>query len=139
QAPTWEKDRMSGIRVLLRAIAEGKVDAPEQILSRWTWRPARPSRKVQDRRARGATPEAQRTLAPPAHPRGTPREGTDAQRADGEAGGGRVRCGQEASSQAQAEAGRGERRGATDSCIGAGRSSRAARGTGRPVTNPPAS
>src|SRR5205807_2048902 len=44
QAPTWEKDRMSGIRVLLRAIAEGKIDAPEQILARWTWRLARASR-----------------------------------------------------------------------------------------------
>src|SRR5947208_110567 len=37
QAPTWEKDRMGGVRILLRAIAEGKVDAPEQILARWTW------------------------------------------------------------------------------------------------------
>ena len=46
QAPTWEKDRMGGVRVLLRAIAEGKADAPDQILARWTWRLARASRKA---------------------------------------------------------------------------------------------
>src|SRR5207253_9912605 len=66
----WEKDRMSGIRVLLRAIAEGKVDAPEQILSRWTWRLARASRKVQDRRASGEFPEAKRLLGALANSRG---------------------------------------------------------------------
>ena len=27
-APTWEKDRVQGVRVLLRAIGEGKVEAP---------------------------------------------------------------------------------------------------------------
>jgi ribonuclease E len=70
QAPTWEKDRMSGIRVLLRAIAEGKVDAPEQILARWTWRLARASRKVQDRRASGEFPEAKRLLGALANSRG---------------------------------------------------------------------
>ncbi|TMM12411.1 MAG: hypothetical protein E6F98_08255, partial [Actinobacteria bacterium] len=32
QAPTWEKERLAGIRVLLRAIADGKPDAPDQIL-----------------------------------------------------------------------------------------------------------
>src|SRR6266508_3700032 len=32
QAPTWEKERLPGIRILLRAIGEGKPDAPEQIL-----------------------------------------------------------------------------------------------------------
>ena len=31
-APTWEKDRLAGIRILLRAIGEEKADAPEQIL-----------------------------------------------------------------------------------------------------------
>jgi len=51
QAPTWEKERLPGIRVLLRAIAEGKPDAPDQILARWTWRLARAVRKVQERRA----------------------------------------------------------------------------------------
>jgi len=70
QAPTWEKDRMSGIRVLLRAIAEGKADAPEQILARWTWRLARASRKVQDRRASAEFPEAKRLLGALANSRG---------------------------------------------------------------------
>jgi ribonuclease E len=70
QAPTWEKDRMSGIRVLLRAIAEGKADAPDQILARWTWRLARASRKVQDRRASGEFPEAKRLLGALANSRG---------------------------------------------------------------------
>jgi hypothetical protein len=70
QAPPWEKDRMSGIRVLLRAIAEGKADAPEQILARWTWRLARASRKVQDRRASGEFPEAKRLLGALANSRG---------------------------------------------------------------------
>jgi ribonuclease E len=70
QAPTWEKDRMSGIRVLLRAIAEGKADAPDQILARWTWRLARASRKVQDRRASAEFPEAKRLLGALANSRG---------------------------------------------------------------------
>jgi superfamily II DNA or RNA helicase len=70
QAPTWEKDRMSGIRVLLRAIADGKADAPEQILVRWTWRLARASRKVQDRRASAEFPEAKRLLGALANSRG---------------------------------------------------------------------
>jgi hypothetical protein len=70
QAPTWDKDRMSGIRVLLRAIAENKADAPEQILARWTWRLARASRKVQDRRASNEFPEAKRLLGALANSRG---------------------------------------------------------------------
>jgi ribonuclease E len=70
QAPTWEKDRMSGIRVLLRAVAESKVDAPDQILARWTWRLARASRKVQDRRASSEFPEAKRLLGALANSRG---------------------------------------------------------------------
>ncbi len=70
QAPTWEKDRMSGIRVMLRAIAEGKADAPDQILARWTWRLARASRKVQDRRASAEFPEAKRLLGALANSRG---------------------------------------------------------------------
>jgi len=70
QAPTWEKDRLAGIRVLLRAIAEGKPDAPEQILARWTWRLARASRKAQDRRASGDFPEAKRLLGAAANSRG---------------------------------------------------------------------
>jgi hypothetical protein len=70
QAPTWEKDRLQGVRVLLRAIAEGKADAPEQILARWTWRLARATRKVQDRRASSEFPEAKRLLGALANSRG---------------------------------------------------------------------
>jgi superfamily II DNA or RNA helicase len=70
QAPTWEKERLPGIRVLLRAIAEGKPDAPDQILGRWTWRLARATRKVQDRRASGEYPEAKRLLGALANSRG---------------------------------------------------------------------
>src|SRR5213592_2166028 len=70
QAPTWDKDRMGGIRVLLRAIAENKADAPDQILERWTWRLARASRKVQDRRASAEFPEAKRLLGALANSRG---------------------------------------------------------------------
>jgi len=70
QAPTWEKDRLAGIRVLLRGIAEGKPEAPEQILARWTWRLARASRKAQDRRASADFPEAKRLLGAAANSRG---------------------------------------------------------------------
>jgi len=70
QAPTWEKDRMGGVRILLRAISEGKADAPEQILVRWTWRLARASRKLQDRRASAEFPEAKRLLGALANSRG---------------------------------------------------------------------
>ena len=70
QAPPWEKDRLAGIRVLLRAASEGKPDAPEQILARWTWRLARASRKAQDRRASGEYPEAKRLLGAAANSRG---------------------------------------------------------------------
>jgi ribonuclease E len=70
QAPTWEKERIPGIRVLLRAIAEGKPDAPDQILIRWTWRLARATRKVQDRRASSEYPEAKRLLGALANSRG---------------------------------------------------------------------
>jgi len=70
QAPTWEKERVAGIRVLLRAIAEGKPDAPDQILARWTWRLARATRKVQDRRASSEYPEAKRLLGALANSRG---------------------------------------------------------------------
>ena len=70
QAPTWEKERLVGIRILLRAIADGKPDAPDQILERWTWRLARATRKVQDRRASGEYPEAKRLLGALANSRG---------------------------------------------------------------------
>ena len=70
QAPTWEKERQAGVRILLRAISEDKPDAPEQILERWTWRLARASRKVQDRRASAEYPEAKRLLGALANSRG---------------------------------------------------------------------
>jgi superfamily II DNA or RNA helicase len=69
-APTWEKDRLAGIRVLLRAIAEGRADAPDQILARWTWRLARAARKVLDRKASQEYPEAKRLLGALANSRG---------------------------------------------------------------------
>jgi hypothetical protein len=70
QAPTWEKDRVHGVRTLLRALGDSKVDAPEQILARWTWRLARATRKVQDRRASAEFPEAKRLLGALANSRG---------------------------------------------------------------------
>jgi superfamily II DNA or RNA helicase len=70
QAPTWDKDRLHGIRTLLRAIGDGKVDAPEQILARWTWKLARATRKVQDRRASAEFAEAKRLLGALANSRG---------------------------------------------------------------------
>jgi hypothetical protein len=70
QAPTWEKDRVQGVRILLRALADGKADAPDQILARWTWRLARATRKVQDRRASSEFPEAKRLLGALANSRG---------------------------------------------------------------------
>jgi ribonuclease E len=70
QAPTWEKERLAGIRILLRAIADSKPDAPDQILVRWTWKLARVTRKVQDRRASTAYPEAKRLLGALANSRG---------------------------------------------------------------------
>ncbi len=70
QAPTWEKDRAAGVRILLRAVGEGKAAAPEQILARWTWRLARATRKVQDRRVSTEFPEAKRLLGAVANSRG---------------------------------------------------------------------
>ena len=70
QAPPWEKDRAAGVRILLRAIGEGKANAPDQILQRWTWKLARATRKVQDRRASAEFPEAKRLLGAVANSRG---------------------------------------------------------------------
>jgi superfamily II DNA or RNA helicase len=70
QAPTWEKERLQGIRVLLRALAEGKAVAPEQILVRWLWRLARASRKAQDRKASAEFVDAKRLLGAVANSRG---------------------------------------------------------------------
>lgn len=70
QAPPWEKDRSAGVRILLRAIGDGKANAPEQILARWTWRLARSVRKTLDRKASQEFPEAKRVLGAVANSRG---------------------------------------------------------------------
>jgi superfamily II DNA or RNA helicase len=70
QAPPWEKDRAAGVRTLLRAIAEGKPDAPDQILARWTWRLSRAVRKQLDRKASQEYPDAKRLLGALANSRG---------------------------------------------------------------------
>jgi hypothetical protein len=69
-APTWEKDRVQGVRILLRATGEGKVEAPTDIIARWTWRLARATRKIQDRRASADLPEAKRLLGALTNSRG---------------------------------------------------------------------
>ena len=56
--------------MLLRAIGEGRPDAPDQILARWTWRLARAVRKVLDRKASAEYPEAKRLLGALANSRG---------------------------------------------------------------------
>ena len=70
QAPPWDKDRSAGVRLLLRAIAEGKADAPDQILARWTWKLARAVRKTLDRKASQEYPDAKRLLGALANSRG---------------------------------------------------------------------
>ena len=61
-SPVWEKDRVQGVRVLLRAIGAGTVDVPEDIFARWTWRLAKVTRKYQDRRASAEFPDAKKLL-----------------------------------------------------------------------------
>ena len=70
QAPPWEKDRAAGVRTMLRAIAEGKADAPDQILARWTWKLSRAVRKQLDRKASQEYPDAKRLLGALANSRG---------------------------------------------------------------------
>lgn len=70
QAPPWEKDRAAGVRILLRAVGEGKAAAPEQILQRWTWRLTRSVRKTLDRKASQEFPEGKRLLGAVANSRG---------------------------------------------------------------------
>jgi len=71
QAPPWEKDRAAGVRTLLRALADGKLEGvPEQILARWTWKLARAVRKTLDRKASQEFPEAKRLLGALANSRG---------------------------------------------------------------------
>jgi ribonuclease E len=69
-APPWEKDRSAGVRILLRAIADGRPDAPDQILARWTWKLARAVRKTLDRKASQEYPDAKRLLGALANSRG---------------------------------------------------------------------
>ncbi len=61
-SPIWEKDRVQGVRVLLRGLGEGVVDVPVDILERWTWRLAKVTRKYQDRRASAEFPDAKKLL-----------------------------------------------------------------------------
>ncbi len=70
QAPPWEKDRAAGVRTLLRAIADSKPDAPDQILARWTWRLSQAVRKQLDRKASAEYPDAKRLLGALANSRG---------------------------------------------------------------------
>src|SRR5690349_15134242 len=70
QAPPWEKDRVQGVRTLLRAVGEGRPDAPDQILARWTWRLSRAVRKQLDRKASQEYPDAKRLLGALANSRG---------------------------------------------------------------------
>ena len=69
-APPWEKDRAAGVRTLLRAVAEDKPDAPDQILARWTWRLSKAVRKQLDRKASQEYPDAKRLLGALANSRG---------------------------------------------------------------------
>ena len=59
-----------GGRILLRAIGEGKADAPEQILARWTWKLARSTRKARTAASSAEFPEAKRLLGALANSRG---------------------------------------------------------------------
>ncbi|MFN8223034.1 MAG: helicase-related protein [Gaiellales bacterium] len=74
QAPPWEKDRAAGVRILLRAIGDGKANAPDQILQRWTWRLTRSVRKTLDRKASQEFPEGKRLLGAVANSRGNRHE-----------------------------------------------------------------
>ena len=70
QAPPWEKDRAAGVRIMLRAIADSKPDAPDQIVARWTWKLSRAVRKQLDRKASQEYPDAKRLLGALANSRG---------------------------------------------------------------------
>jgi hypothetical protein len=54
----------------LRAISEGKADAPEQILARWTWRLARGVAQAAGPARERGVPEAKRLLGALANSRG---------------------------------------------------------------------
>jgi hypothetical protein len=55
---------------MLRAIADSKPDAPDQILARWTWKLSRAVRKQLDRKASQEYPDAKRLLGALANSRG---------------------------------------------------------------------
>jgi hypothetical protein len=55
---------------MLRAIADAKPDAPDQILARWTWRLSQAVRKQLDRKASQEYPDAKRLLGALANSRG---------------------------------------------------------------------
>jgi hypothetical protein len=61
---------VQGIRILLRALGEGKAEAPPDIQFRWTWRLAKATRKLQDRRVSADLPDAKRLLGTLANSRG---------------------------------------------------------------------
>jgi hypothetical protein len=69
-SPVWEKDRIAGTRILLRSIAEEKAVAPDDIVVRWTWKLAKATRKLQDRRASADLPDAKKLLGAVANSRG---------------------------------------------------------------------
>jgi hypothetical protein len=55
---------------MLQAIAESKPRAADQIQARWTWRLARATRKLQDRRVATEFPDAKKLLGAVANSRG---------------------------------------------------------------------
>src|SRR5471032_399988 len=55
---------------MLRAVADAKPDAPDQILARWTWKLSRAVRKQLDRKASQEYPDAKRLLGALANSRG---------------------------------------------------------------------
>jgi hypothetical protein len=55
---------------MLQAIAEAKPRAADQILARWTWKLARATRKLQDRRVATEFPDAKKLLGAVANSRG---------------------------------------------------------------------
>ena len=71
QAPPWEKDRAAGVRILLRALGDGKADG------------ARPDPRTLDLASRPLGPQDARSQGEPGVPRGeaTPRRGRQLARA----------------------------------------------------------
>jgi ribonuclease E len=74
-SPSWKLDRTQGVKALLRALAEEKPQAHEQILARWAWQLAAVTREHHDRYAGQSYPEAKRLLGLLANARGKTHEG----------------------------------------------------------------